>query len=406
MLPSSNEYVCSHAKSLPASLCSICNSAAPESLLDLCFKYLVDHIEIICDVGPFSNDYKLKDGLVLPVEICEKLISFRQKRATQVDNNFISIFRDRLATRLKRVKLRNSSINDNGLKILLKHRLEELDISSCPKISENSLRTITAYGQNLQTLIIGDNMNIIPLTLFCTQSKSEYIERGYIILAPKLKNLTIKNVHIPGDPTFFHLFLKPLLNLTRLDLSDCGDTGNLCFLTQLTNLTSLILYNVDGLQEAVPYICQLTKLRHLDISQSKERNGKYRNENMVLATIVERLPNLVSLDISGTNLAGTGVAEISPGNKNNRIVPASDIPGLSSRVQNPFQFLGLYATSHGASQRHDIPAKMVNIYIINIHKRNANTYRLNHLKFITRSSFLKILFFITKTSLSYFIIIY
>lgn len=362
MLPSTSDYICSHARSLPASLCSVCTNAAPESLLDLCFNYLVNHIETICKVEPFSNEFKLKDGLVLPVEICEKLLTVRQKGVTHFDNNFVSIFRDRLATRLKRVKLRNTNINDAGFKILLKHKLIELDVSHCPVITETSLRYITSYGQSLTSLTIGDNMQIFPTSIFCTPGKSEYLDRGYIILAQKLKKLTIKNVHIPGDPTFFHLLLKPLINLTSLDLSDCGDMGNLCFLTQLPNLTSLILYNVDGLQEAIPYICQLTKLRHLDISQSKERSGKYRNENLVLATIVERLPYLVSLDISGTNLAGTGVAEISPGK--NRIVPASDIPGLSSRVQNPFQFLGLYGTSHGACQRHDIPAKMVRYTLI------------------------------------------
>lgn len=362
MLPSTGEYVCSHARSLPASLCAVCTSSAPESLLDLCFNYVVNHIETICDVGPFSNDFKLKDGLVLPVEICEKLLTVRQKGVTLLDNNFVSIFRDRLTTRLKRVKLRNTNINDTGFKTLLKHKLLELDVSHCPVITENSLRTITSYGQSLTSLTIGDNMRIFPTSIFCAPGKSEYSERGYIILAPKLKRLTIKNVHIPGDPTFFSLLLKPLVNLTQLDLSDCGDCGNLCFLNQLPNLTSLILYNVDGLQEAVPYFCQLIKLKHLDISQSKERRGKYRNENLVLATIVERLPYLVSLDISGTNLAGTGVAEISPGK--NRVVPASDIPGLSSRVLNPFQFLGLYGTSHGACQRHDIPAKMVCIFTL------------------------------------------
>lgn len=37
----------------------------------------------------------------------------------------------------------------------------------------------------------------------------------------------------------------------------------------------------------------------------------------------------------------------------------TDIPGLSSRVKNPFEFLGLYQTQHNACRRHDIPAKMV-----------------------------------------------
>lgn len=53
--------------------------------------------------------------------------------------------------------------------------------------------------------------------------------------------------------------------------------------------------------------------RHLDISQSSdvrgrsnEKNGTYERPNQTLAIIVESLPFLRYLDISGTNLAGTG----------------------------------------------------------------------------------------------------
>lgn len=360
MSPDNSNYQCSHAKSLPPSECSICNSAAPESLIDLCFEYMVQNIECICDIGPFSKDYKLKDGIVLPSEICEKLLHVRQKRCQLLDNSFVNIFTDRLATRLKRVKLRNTSIDDNGFKIILMHKLIELDVSNCHLLTEDALKYITVYGQNLQSLTI-ENAQILPASYI----KKDYLEKGYIILAPKLKRLTVKNVHTPGDPTFFHLLLKPFEhNLTHLDLSDCSELGNLGFLHFLPRLTSLVLYNVDGIQDAISNIILLKHLKQLDISQSKERSGKYRNENQVLATIVENLPNLVSLDISGTNLAGTGVAEYySPASKT-RFFPASDIPGLISRVQNPFQFLGLYGTSHGACQRHDIPAKMVIFFSI------------------------------------------
>lgn len=54
--------------------------------------------------------------------------------------------------------------------------------------------------------------------------------------------------------------------------------------------------------------------RHLDISQSSEvrgvsneKNGFYEKPNQTLAAIVESLPYLRYLDISGTNLAGTGM---------------------------------------------------------------------------------------------------
>lgn len=37
----------------------------------------------------------------------------------------------------------------------------------------------------------------------------------------------------------------------------------------------------------------------------------------------------------------------------------TDIPGLRSRVGNPFEFLGLYGTLHEACRRYDIPAKRI-----------------------------------------------
>jgi hypothetical protein len=58
-----------------------------------------------------------------------------------------------------------------------------------------------------------------------------------------------------------------------------------------------------------------------------------------------------------------GVAEHSPASENKQRVsaPQTDIPGLSSRVLNPFEFLGLYGTHNEACHRHDIPAKMVSL---------------------------------------------
>lgn len=55
----------------------------------------------------------------------------------------------------------------------------------------------------------------------------------------------------------------------------------------------------------------------------------------------------------------SGVAEQKPGSTS----VGTDIPGLSSRVNRPLEFLGLYGTSHGACRRHDIPARRVTIHL-------------------------------------------
>lgn len=60
----------------------------------------------------------------------------------------------------------------------------------------------------------------------------------------------------------------------------------------------------------------------------------------------------------------SGVAELDPNSKDQPYLTGTDIPGLASRVNRPLEFLGLYATQHGASHRHDIPALKVIIIMI------------------------------------------
>lgn len=110
--------------------------------------------------------------------------------------------------------------------------------------------------------------------------------------------------------------------------------------------------------------------RHLDISQSNHKYGQFENPNKILSDLVTGLPQLVSLDIGGTNLAGRGVAERLADTKIEDTMSClyqfSDIPGLASRIHKPLQFLGLYGTSYGACRRHDIPAKVVSCTLINL----------------------------------------
>jgi len=89
--------------------------------------------------------------------------------------------------------------------------------------------------------------------------------------------------------------------------------------------------------------------------------------------LVESLPFLKCLDISGTNLAGTGNFFLSVINSDIKVIIfpigvaektpsgnlATDIPGLRSRISNPLDMLGLYGTSHEACHRHHIPALCV-----------------------------------------------
>ncbi|XP_046386506.1 protein zer-1 homolog [Ischnura elegans] len=350
----------------------VSKDSAPESLLDLCSKYVVSHLDTICFEDPESKGRRLKDGLTLPSEICEKLLEVYQQTGHSLEDKFVKIFENKQATRLRRVRLRNAKITDYGLCILLHHRLIELDLCNCIFITKRSLAFINEFGDSLLSLVIGPSVNILHDTLHPDSpeevgesSSSPFFKRGYIIKAPNLRRLAVRNLNTQVEVWFFRLLVQSLHNLTHLDLSGCYDLDDLSYLCELNNLTSLILHNVRRLQETIGSICLLKKLRHLDISQSNEKHGTFMNENQTLALLVESLPMLSSLDISGTNLAGTGVAEHSPAPKTQpkngyeNVAPQTDIPGLSSRVDNPLDFLGLYATHHGACHRHDIPAKKI-----------------------------------------------
>ncbi|XP_028172761.1 protein zer-1 homolog isoform X1 [Ostrinia furnacalis] len=322
--------------------------STPDSLFDICMDFIVDNLNTMTKLDPPSRWRKLKDDVILPAEICERFLSAYQA-TNRVNDNIANLFRDRSSTRLQSVRLRNSRITDEGLKCLLEHKPYEVELVQCEYLAQGSLDIINSNSENLISLKFG------PLTTIISHDENIYRQRGYIINAPKLRRLTI---HCRNLPIFPLLLLKPLACLTHLDLSECSSLGSIWALSELNNLISLILYSVHWSKDIIDWITTLTSLRHLDISQSFERLCKYLNPNDVLSRIVTSLPHLESLDISGTNLAGSGAATVMTGSNSQQQVRC-DIPGLVSRVDRPLEFLGLYGTQHGACKRHDIPAKMI-----------------------------------------------
>jgi Zyg-11 family protein len=242
---------------------------APEPLLDLCFKFVVNHLETICSIDPFTKDYKLREGLNLPSEICERILQVYQQIGNSVDDRFINIFQNPQSTPLKRVRLRHSTITDDGLCTLLNHHLVELDLSYCENLTEGSLAHINEVGENLLSLSIGGFVQLLPDTLYPERNQTEepsqaispYERRGFILRTPNLRRLAVRALFIPEEKTYFPILLRPLKNLTHLDLSSCDDLGALNYLEDMNNLMSLVLYNVHRIQDMIPAICRLKTLR-------------------------------------------------------------------------------------------------------------------------------------------------
>ena len=236
---------------------TVCKDSAPETLLELCLKYVVDNLDTICCIDPYTKDYRLKDGLALPSEIWEKILHVYQQCGNILDDRFVNIFKNPHTTRLQRISLRNSSITDDGLRVLLKQKLIELNIDNCCNITEGSLVHINKSGDCLLSLIVGSSVRLFPYV----HLHSVYHRQGYILRTPNLRRLTVRNLVVHGEKMYFSLLLHSLHNLTYLDLSGCFDLGDLSYLCELRNLVFLILYNVKRLQDAVGSLCKLVNLR-------------------------------------------------------------------------------------------------------------------------------------------------
>ncbi|XP_076034318.1 protein zer-1 homolog [Oratosquilla oratoria] len=372
------------------------DDSCPEPLLDICSRYVILHPHTFCYFD--EGKWNLRTGLALPTEICEKLINIWQDyNPGALDDSFVNIFRDLASTRIKRVNVRNSSISDDGMELLLSHSLMELDISNCATITNRTLDNLNRYGENLTALVIANTKNMPtdslhlllpppPLPPPAPQNKSkegmsrtevgnEFEKRGYILKTPNLKRLVVRELYMPMELQYFSLLLKPLTKLTHLDLSGCYSLDDLSYILHLGHLISLKLHNVQRIQDTISTICKLKTLRFLDISQANQKFGHFENPNAVLTRIVTSLPLLTGLDISGTNLPGDGTFQREPdmmerypdsvkakGLEPIPVLPVlperpnCDIPGLRSRADNHLEFLGLYNTAHDACLRHHIPA--------------------------------------------------
>ncbi|XP_036337281.1 protein zer-1 homolog isoform X2 [Rhagoletis pomonella] len=226
----------------------------------------------------------------------------------------------------------------------MRHKLYSLTIWYCNQITVQSAHLLTMYGEGLRSLELGINAHMLQ-----NSEPNEKEPVDFQFNCPHLRRLVLNGVVLHNG-----LLLNSLLELTHLDLTSCMLANfSLEVLATLPLLHTLILFNVWPIANQLQAICMLRRLRTLDISISNSGNGHgtYDLPDQTLEMLMNNLRELTHLDISGTNLAGNGVAT-----KESNFKLRTDIPGLESRIQRPLQFLGLYHTAHSACKRHDIPA--------------------------------------------------
>lgn len=191
------------------------------------------------------------------------------------------------------MSLRNSTITDDGMKLLLNHKLISLSLWYCDKITHASWQHLIANGGELKNLELGKFVDVLK-----NHEPNEKTPLDFQLELPKLKRLVLNGVALQSSVSFSHL-----QELTYLDLTACLFADfSLESLVHLPQLQTLILFNVWPLEREIPTICKLNNLRMLDISLSKPMMPSYSSPNKTLEFIAESLPFLEHLDISGTNL--------------------------------------------------------------------------------------------------------
>ncbi|XP_016993948.1 protein zer-1 homolog isoform X1 [Drosophila takahashii] len=328
----------------------------PLTLKEIAYQKLCNNLDIISSHRP-DGQRGLNPGIVLPNEICDGFLENYQRFNRPLDDSVIRLFEDTQRTSLKIVNLRNSTLSSIGLETLMRHKLFALSMWYCDMITVGSHHLLAHYGDSLRSLELGISSHLLQ---YAEPNEKEPVD--FQLTCPHLRRLVLNGVVMHHRLQFAHLH-----DLGHLDLTSCVLANfSLEALGSLPNLHTLILFNVWPIANQLHAICCLRRLCTLDISISSSGNGHgtYDLPDQTLEMLMDNLRHLTHLDISGTNLAGNGVATkeststsaTQVSTKMEQPFALTDIPGLASRTQRPLQFLGLYHTAHWACKRHDIPA--------------------------------------------------
>ena len=243
------------------------------------FRIITDEEEVSLYKHRASFD-QIHEGLVLPSEVCDHLLQTMISEGLDVDDRVAKAFGDPCRTRLRRLDLRNSNLTNHGFSLFAKHKLRELRLYNCLYLTDDILTDLNDHSDNLVELTVEPAGNVFPAYFpgpydnlddeddMYEEDKIKalkYLEKGYIIQAPKLQRLNLRELDISLGLDYFHFLLKPLPQLTHLDLSAASHRegfANFQFLLLLKNLKSLVLHAVPGLNRtALNTIAKMQTLR-------------------------------------------------------------------------------------------------------------------------------------------------
>uniref|UniRef100_H3CBI7 Protein zer-1 homolog n=1 Tax=Tetraodon nigroviridis TaxID=99883 RepID=H3CBI7_TETNG len=333
----------------------------PDSLMSLTTVFCLRNLRrTMCCQGS-RNKLSLRPDVFLPSEICDKLLGtyvelVQTDSSFQPQDGFFQLFSDPRSTRLTRVQLREDVVRDKDLEAIRKQDLIELQLTYCSSLSSRSLRTLACFRETLVSLCLFGCRYIFyrrAAPLACDEdgededcpASRQALETDFSFQG--FRRLRLLNLEGLPDEVDVETLLKPLRGLTSLELANVQLLGT-SFLSQWRDrLASLVLYNVDLSEELLSTVVELVHLRHLDISRESRRPSfKFKMTRKILTSIVQRLVNLVSLDISGhMMLDNCTVPHCEEAMGRPSIEPCKSSIYPFQELRRPLQFLGLYDTS-------------------------------------------------------------
>ncbi|CAF2307628.1 unnamed protein product [Rotaria sp. Silwood2] len=268
--------------------------------------------------------------------------------------------------------------NQSISKYLLSHELiETIDLRDC-NITYEIFHLLTDYFPRLTTLYVGQTENKINgkinlIDFFPTNN----VDIKCLLIKPKLKYLSLEGIHntTPNDlieEIFYHSLIQSSEQIRYVDLSRNSAIENLSYIDCFKQIHSLILYDIlpNVIESSIDLICCLSTLVVLDLSFNRriQESQNYSRPTITLAKLIRSLPKLLSLDISGTNLAGAFSfdqneelnyikKELSI-DENENFTIQSSIAGLLL-LKHELEFLGLFDVDEKGSARRWLPAKKI-----------------------------------------------
>uniref|UniRef100_A0A7N9CV83 Protein zer-1 homolog n=1 Tax=Macaca fascicularis TaxID=9541 RepID=A0A7N9CV83_MACFA len=358
-------------------------SDTPESLMALCTDFCLRNLDGTLGYLLDKETLRLHPDIFLPSEICDRLVNEYVELVNAACNfepheSFFSLFSDPRSTRLTRIHLREDLVQDQDLEAIRKQDLVELYLTNCEKLSAKSLQTLRSFSHTLVSLSLFGCTNIFYEEENPGGCEDEYLVNPTCQVLVKdftfegFSRLRFLNLGRMIDWVPVESLLRPLNSLAALDLSGI-QTSDAAFLTQWKDsLVSLVLYNMDLSDDHIRVIVQLHKLRHLDISRDRLSSYyKFKLTREVLSLFVQKLGNLMSLDISGHMiLENCSISKMEEEAGQTSIEPSKSSIIPFRALKRPLQFLGLFENS--LCRLTHIPAYKLVITALKCHKYDRN----------------------------------